>query len=149
MTRESGFVARTGHELDNAIGEGRRQQVAQAWESLRQIRLLTQPEHPELPAAWERNRLLQAVGLALEAADTSFCALDEHGAVDHTGVQLTLDTPALVRGVWRHRRGERPIDAGDEALGRCAEILRQAGWDALLYRAGRTRYILVQPRRDS
>ncbi|MEZ0096122.1 hypothetical protein [Streptacidiphilus sp. EB129] len=148
MTGESGFEARTGHEHGEVFDDTRQQQVLQAWKSLRQIRCLTLPEHPQLPAEWEKNRPLQAIGLALEAGGTAFCALDEHGAVQHTGVQLTLDSPTVVRVVWRHRRGERPSDAGDVALGRCVGVLAQAGWDALLYRAGRTRYVIVQPGLD-
>jgi hypothetical protein len=56
VTGGAGFPARTGREQPDSISADRLQQVAQAWESLLQIRRLTQPEHPDLPAARERTR---------------------------------------------------------------------------------------------
>jgi hypothetical protein len=92
---------------------------------------------------------LQAVGLALEAADISFCEVDDQGAVVHDGVQLSLDSQsaATVRVVWRHRRGRRPVDAGEARLREAADVLGRHGWDALLYRAQGARYLLVEPGR--
>ncbi|WP_236652126.1 hypothetical protein [Streptacidiphilus neutrinimicus] len=92
---------------------------------------------------------MQAVALALEAAGISFCEVDDQGAVAHEGVQLSQDDPVLVRVVWRHRRGERPVDAGEARLGEAASVLDRAGWDALLYRARGSRYLLVEPGRDA
>jgi hypothetical protein len=140
-----GLPARTGHEPPGTVAEGRPRQVAQAWESLQQIRRLLQPEQPEHPAPWERAQPLRAVALTLEAAGISFCAVDVDDAVAQSGVQVQSEESGRVRVTWRYRRGCRPVDAGEADLGAAAEALRRAGWDALLYRAGRKRFLLVEP----
>ena len=63
------------------------------------------------------------------------------------GVQLQ-EGRGQVRVTWRYRRGERPVEAGEADLGAATRALERAGWDALLYRAGRMRYLLVEPGRD-
>ncbi|MEY9849412.1 hypothetical protein [Streptacidiphilus sp. MAP5-3] len=141
---QAGFTARTGHEVAGQVVGDRAPAVAQAWESLQQIRRLMQPEHPDLPAPWERARPLQAVGLALEAAGAAFCALDGQGAVVEDGLQISVERPGVLRVVWQHRRGHRPVDAGEAHLGEAARVLGEAGWDALVYRAGRQRFLLVE-----
>jgi hypothetical protein len=148
MTSASGFAARTGHEPAGAVGADRGGQVAQAWESLQQIRRLVQPEHPDLPAPWERAHPVRAVALALEAAGTPFCTVDGDDVID-SGVQLRSEAQDSVRVTWRYRRGRRPVDAGEADLGTAAEALAGAGWDALLYRAGRSRFLLVEPGRTT
>jgi hypothetical protein len=149
----SGFTARTGYErpeqLSPAFTAARPGQVAQAWQSLLQIRRLTRPDHPELPAAWEHSRPLQAVGLALEAEGLPFAAVDAQGVVLDSGLQLTQERPGVVRAEWAPRRGERPPDAGESQLQAAAAAAGHAGWDALLYRAGRTRYLLIEPGRTT
>jgi hypothetical protein len=147
MTHD-GFNIRTGHELPDAFEGGRAQQAAQAWESLLRIRRLVQPDHPDLPAPWERAQPLRAVALALEAAGIAFCAVDGDMVVEG-GVQLQQEEHGRVRVTWRHRRGERPADAGEADLGAAADALGLVGWDALLYRAGRARYLLVEPGRGT
>lgn len=147
------FTARTGHEpeLPDAATEAERARAAQAreaWASLLRIRRLVQPEHPDLPAPWERARPLQAVGLALEAGGVPFARLDAEGAPARSGVQLTeAAAPGTVRAVWAARRGDRPTDGGEAHLTRCAELLAAAGWEALLYRAPRHRFLTVEPAR--
>ncbi|WP_037604473.1 hypothetical protein [Streptacidiphilus rugosus] len=147
MTGVSGFAARTGHERPEELTADRPAQVAQAWESLRQIRRITQAEEPELPAPWERNRPVQAVGLALEAMGVDFAGVDGQGTVVASGVRLSEERQGVVRAEWVSRRGERPADAGEARLGEAAEAAGRAGWDALLYRAGRSRYLLIEPGR--
>jgi hypothetical protein len=147
VTGGSAFAARSGHERFDELPAGRQNQVAQAWESLLQIRRLTQAAEPELPAPWERNRPLQAVGLALEAFGLDFAAVDDAGAVVRSGVTLVEERQGVVRAEWANRRGERPVDGGEARLAEAAEAAGRAGWDALLYRAGRSRYLLIEPGR--
>jgi hypothetical protein len=148
MTGDGGFIARTGHEPREQATEARARQVAQAWESLLQIRRLVQPDHPHLPAPWESAQPVRTIALALEAAGVPICAVNgdvvvEDGAVVEPGER------GEIRVTWRYRRGKRPIDAGEADLGAAAGALTGAGWDALLYRAGRARYLLVEPGRGS
>jgi hypothetical protein len=87
--------------------------------------------------------------LALEAAGVEFAGVGEEGTIVHSGVRLTREGPAVVRVDWLNRRGERPIDAGEARLRQTAEAAGRAGWDALLYRAGRSRYLLIEPGRHA
>jgi hypothetical protein len=80
-------------------------------------------------------------------AGIAFCAVDGDVVVDG-GVQLRQEEQGRVRVTLRHRRGERPADAGEANLGAAADALGLVGWDALLYRAGRTRYLLIEPDRS-
>jgi hypothetical protein len=144
VTSSEGFSVRTGHEsaAELPLDRHRGREVAQAWESLLRIRRLAQPERAEVPAAWERAQPLRAVSLALEAAGVAFCSV-EQDAVVTSGVQLRQEGRGQVRVVWRYRRGHRPPDNGEADLAAAARALGEAGWDALLYRAGRERYLLV------
>lgn len=152
MTGAPGFAARTGHEppepVAGAEAEARAQQVAQAWESLLRIRYLVQPGHPDLPAPWERAQPVRAVALALEADGVPICAVDGEAVVEG-GAVVDPEGSGGARVTWRYRRGQRAVDAGEADLGTAADALGRAGWDALLYRAGRARYLLVEPRRGS
>ncbi|MBF9067212.1 hypothetical protein I2501_04045 [Streptacidiphilus sp. NEAU-YB345] len=126
--------------------EDRAQQVAQAWESLLRIRGLVQPDHSELPAPWERAQPVRAVALALEAAGVPICAVDGDAVVEG-GAVVEPEERGGTRVTWRYLRGQRAVDAGEADLGAAADALGRAGWDALLYRAGRVRYLLVEPGR--
>jgi hypothetical protein len=80
-------------------------------------------------------------------AGISFRAVDSDVGVAG-GVQLQQEEHGRVRVTWRHRRGERPADAGGAKLGAAADALGLVGWDALLYRTGPTRYLLIEPGRS-
>lgn len=82
------------------------------------------------------------------AAGIPFAAVDGEGVVG-SGVQLLPDEGGRVRVTWAYRRGERPVDVGEADLRGAAEVLGSAGWDALLYRAGRGRFLLVEPGRTA
>jgi hypothetical protein len=147
MNDTEGFVVRTGHEPPGALAADRDRQVASAWESLQRIRHLVQPQTPDLPAPWERAQPVRAVALALEAAGIPFCTVDDAGVVAGSGVQLQPEGDDRVRVTCCYARGERPVDAGEADLGAAREALGNAGWDALLYRAGRNRFLVVEPGR--
>lgn len=128
---DRGFTIRTGHEPPDTHAADRPEQVAQAWEALLQIRRLVQPDHPNLPAPWERAQPLRAVALGLEAAEVSFAAMDGQVVVG-SGVQLDMDEGGLVRVTWRYRRGHRAVDAGEAAVPvRAAPIPFGRTWQAL------------------
>ncbi|WP_042390275.1 hypothetical protein [Streptacidiphilus melanogenes] len=148
MTGDTSFAARTGHEPPEQAPEGRARQVAQAWESVLQIRRLVQPDHPDLPAPWERAQQVRAVALALEAAGVPLCAFDGDVVV-MSGAVVEAEAHTGTGVTWRYQRGQRAADAGEADLGTAADALRRAGWDALLYRAGRSRYLLVEPGRST
>ncbi|MEY9850293.1 hypothetical protein [Streptacidiphilus sp. MAP5-3] len=74
---------------------------------------------------------------ALEAAGVPPCAVDGDVVVDG-GAVAEAEKRGQVRVAWRYRRGGRPADAGEADLGAAARALVLVGWDALLYRAGRT-----------
>lgn len=147
MNDTEGFVVRTGHESPGALAGDRDRQVASAWESLQRIRRLVQPDVPDLPAPWERAQPVRAVALALEAAGIPFCTVDDADGVAASGVQLQPDDGDRVRVTYRYARGERPVDAGEADLGAARVALGNAGWDALLYRAGRNRFLVAEPGR--
>jgi hypothetical protein len=142
-----GFAVRTGHEPPERAAGARARQVAQAWESLLQIRRLVQPDHLDLPAPWERAQPVRAVALALEAAGVPFCAVDGDLVVEGGAVVEAADRGG-VRVSWRYQRGHRAVDAGEADLRAAADTLGQAGWDALLYRFGPRRFLLAEPGRS-
>ncbi|WP_042422366.1 hypothetical protein [Streptacidiphilus anmyonensis] len=137
---------RTGHEPPERDPEARARQVAQAWESLLQIRRLVQTDHPDLPAPWEQAQPVRAVALAVEAFGVPLCAVDGDVVVE-SGAAVETENRGGVRVLWRYRRGHRAVDAGEADLAAAAELLGQAGWDALLYRAGPRRFLLAEPGR--
>ncbi|MEY9877943.1 hypothetical protein ABH931_007467 [Streptacidiphilus sp. MAP12-33] len=141
-----GFTVRTGHQPQDTSGAHRAHQVAQAWESLLQIRRLVQPDHADLPAPWERAQSVRAVALALEAAGVPIRAVDGDQVVEAGAVVEGADRGG-VRVSWGYQRGHRPVDAGEADLRAAADALGQAGWDALLYRSGPRRFLLVEPGR--
>ncbi|RAG85906.1 hypothetical protein DN069_09010 [Streptacidiphilus pinicola] len=74
------------------------------------------------------------------------CAV-EGDLVVASGAVVEPAEPGGARVTWRYQRGHRAVDAGEADLGAAVAALGSAGWDALLYRAGRGRYLLVEPGR--
>ncbi|GAA3020295.1 hypothetical protein [Streptomyces fulvorobeus] len=117
-----------------------------AYEGMLQIRRLTNTEHadPEaVPAPWEVHRTVRAVALALEAAGIPPSALDASGARVALGYRVSpAGSPGSVRVEWLGPSGSGAAQDEEEALPRCAEVLRRLGWTALLYRGPRRRRFL-------
>ncbi|PKV89256.1 hypothetical protein [Streptomyces sp. TLI_146] len=117
--------------------------VRVAFEGLRQIRRLMNAAHPDplsLPAAWERNQMVRAVALALEAAGIPPSATDAAGQRTATGYRVSpADQPGVVRVEWLGPAGSGAVQEEPEALRQCADALRPLGWEALEYRGARRR----------
>lgn len=115
--------------------------VRVAFEGLRQIRRLMNSDHPDplsVPAAWERNQMVRAVALALEAAGIPPSAVDTAGQRTATGYRVgSADQPGVVRVEWLGPAGSGAAQEEPEALRRCADALRPLGWEALEYRGAR------------
>ncbi|MFF1479161.1 hypothetical protein ACFVYD_16640 [Streptomyces sp. NPDC058301] len=123
--------------------------VRVAFEGLRQIRRLMNTGHPDplsAPATWERNQMVRAVALTLEAAGIAPSAVDAAGQRTTTGYRVgPADQPGAVRVEWLGPAGSGATQEEPEALRRCADALRPWGWEALEYRgARRHRYLEVE-----
>jgi hypothetical protein len=127
-------------------GGQRAAEVRAAFAGLMQIRRLT----GAVPAEWERNRMVRAVALTLEAAGLPPSALDAEGARVVTGYRV-LDAPGreggAVRVEWAGPPGSGAAHEEQARLTECARALEAAGgWDALLYRGPRgRRFLEVEP----
>ncbi|MER5886447.1 hypothetical protein ABT160_21705 [Streptomyces sp. NPDC001941] len=136
------FEAATG---DGPVesGERRAAEVRVAFAGLLQIRRLTNSgaARPEsVPAAWERARPVRAVALALEAAGVAASAVDAAGERTAVGYRVAAEEGgAGVRVEWTGPRGGGAAQDEERALGECARILVELGWDALVYRGPRGR----------
>lgn len=97
--------------------------VATAWEGLLQIRALLGDGATGVPAAWERDRPVHAVALALEAAGAP------PARPDSPGYRVAASShPGLTEVTW-----SEPSSAQD-ALERCAWLLRERGWQPTEHR---------------
>ncbi|MYR71323.1 MULTISPECIES: hypothetical protein [unclassified Streptomyces] len=123
--------------------------VRTAFEGMMQIRRLTGagPEPEGVPAAWELNRPVRAVALALEAAGVPPSATGPSGERTATGYRVCAgESPGAVRVEWVGPPGSGAAHDEEEALGRCLTVLRRSGWTPLLYRGPRRRRFLeVEP----
>ncbi|OAR24605.1 hypothetical protein A8W25_19720 [Streptomyces sp. ERV7] len=123
--------------------------VRVAFEGLLQIRRLMNTGHPDplsAPASWERNQMVRAIALALEAAGIPPSTVGAAGERTATGYRVgPADQPAVVRVEWLGPAGSGAAQEEPEALRRCADALRPLGWEALEYRgARRHRYLEVE-----
>ncbi|WP_030902235.1 hypothetical protein [Streptomyces sp. NRRL F-5126] len=149
-----GFEAATGYgpPRAEAAPRGRAAEVRVAYEGLRQIRRLTNAGSGDpagAPAAWERQRPVRAVALALEAAGIPPSAVDDAGSRTATGYAVREgDGPGTARVEWLGPAGSGAALEEEAALTRCADALERLGWEALLYRGPRRRrYLEVEPAR--
>lgn len=129
---------------------GRASAVRTAFEGLLQIRRLTNTGHPapeSVPARWEVHQPVRAVALALEASGSTPSAVDASGLRTTTGYRVERgETPGSVRVEWAGPRGGGAVHEEETELRRCADVLRELGWTALLYRGPRRRRFLeVEP----
>ncbi|MFC9243739.1 hypothetical protein ACFT7S_06695 [Streptomyces sp. NPDC057136] len=148
---ETGFEPATGDgPLLPGAGEKRAGSVRTAYEGMLQIRRLTNTEHANpqaIPASWELHRTVRAVALALEAAGLPPSAVDASGQRVALGYRVGPgESHGCVRVEWLGPPGSGAARDEEEALPRCAEVLQQLGWTALLYRGPRRRRFLeVEP----
>lgn len=151
---DDGFEAATGDGSapPPAAGaaERRAAEVRVAFEGMLQIRRLTNAaggDPSAVPAAWERNRPVRAVALALEAAGLAPSAVDTEGRRVATGYRVGPgEGPGTVRVEWLGPPGSGAAQEEESALGECARVLGRLGWEALLYRGPRKRRFLeVEP----
>ena len=129
------FTADDGSGALPAPAPARRSaEVAAAWEGLLQIRSVLMDGATALPAPWERERLVHAVALALEAAGCPPARPGSPGyrvaAAPHPGTAEITWSPA----------------ASADALDRCAALLAERGWQSTRHRtrAGDP-YLLTTP----
>jgi hypothetical protein len=116
---------------------GRAAEVAAAWEGLTQIRAVLADGATQVPAAWERERLVHAVALALEAA-----GVPPARPGGSPGYRVRLSThPGLVEVTWSEP------DFAPTALPRAADLLTPRGWQSTVHhtRDG-SPYLLASPR---
>ncbi|MEW2517358.1 hypothetical protein [Actinacidiphila alni] len=124
-------------------GPGRTAEVAAAWEGLIGIRAVLLDGVTDVPAPWERERLVHAVALALEAA-----GCPPGGGPDASGYAVALSGQQGAAEVsWR---GAESAGAAAGSLARCAVLLEARGWQCTRHRdrAGRP-FLLVSPRRKA
>ncbi|MFI7361715.1 hypothetical protein ACIBO4_06175 [Streptomyces sp. NPDC050149] len=148
---ETGFEPATGEgPLPPGPAERRAASVRTAFAGMLQIRRLTNtgPTSPEtVPAPWELHRTVRAVALALEAAGRAASAVDASGRRTATGYRVAAGTsPGTARVEWLGPPGSGAAHEEEGELTRCAAVLRELGWIALLYRGPRSRRFLeVEP----
>lgn len=120
-------------------GAGRAAEVAAAWEGLLRIRAVLLDGVTDVPAPWERERLVHAVSLALEAAG---CPPAPDGYTVTTSAQ---DGAAEVS--WR---GAASTDEAARHLTECAALLDARGWQSTRHRDRATHpFLLTSPRRTA
>lgn len=148
---KTGFEPATG-EGQSPPGPAARRAAAvrTAFAGMVQIRRLTNTGHPapeSVPAPWELHRPVRAVALVLEASGLSASAVDAAGRRTATGYRVEAGTtPGTVRVEWLGPPGSGAAHEEDTELARCAAVLRESGWTALLYRGPRRRRFLeVEP----
>ncbi|MET7643249.1 hypothetical protein ABZS83_06295 [Streptomyces sp. NPDC005426] len=148
---ETGFEPATGEgPPPPGPAERRAASVRTAFAGMLQIRRLTNAGHtaPErVPAAWELHRPVRAVALALEASGLAPSAVDAGGRRTATGYRVAAGTaPGTVRVEWLGPPGSGAAHEEEGELTRCATVLRELGWVALLYRGPRgRRFLEVEP----
>ncbi|MFJ8752514.1 hypothetical protein ACIREO_24735 [Streptomyces sp. NPDC102441] len=154
--QERGFEPATGDGREilgppgGRAGEVRAGEVRAAFEGMLQIRRLTgegRSDPESAPAPWELHRPLRAVALALEAAGIPASAVGPSGERSATGYRVCEgEMTGSVRVEWAGPPGSGAAHDEEEALARCATVLRRLGWTALLYRGPRRRRFLeVEP----
>lgn len=119
------------------VAPGRAAEVAAAWEGLTQIRAVLGDGGTDVPAAWERDRIVHAVALALEAAGVPPARPD-----GSPGYRVRRSAhPGLAEVTW-----SAPQSA-PAALPRVAGLLTPLGWQPTTHhtRSG-SPYLLVSPR---
>ncbi|WP_403488744.1 hypothetical protein [Streptomyces caniferus] len=147
----AGFKAHDGNgRAPVEAGPTRVTAVQAAFNGLLQIRRLMNAGAADpyaVPAEWERNHVVRAVALALEAAGIAPSAVDEEGQRVATGYCVgAAETPGVARVEWLGPAGSGAAYAEQEALRRCAAVVRRLGWEALEYRGPRRRrYLEVEP----
>jgi len=118
-------------------GRARTAEVATAWEGLLQIRSVLGDGATEVPAAWERDRPVHAVALALEAAGVPPA---RPGASAGYRVRPSAHS-GLAEITWSD------ADYGPTALARVAALLVPLGWQSTEHRTrDGSPYLLVSPR---
>ena len=130
------FVADDGTGAAPATA-GRAAEVAAAWEGLVQIRAVLGDGETQVPAGWERERLVHAVALALEAAGVPPARGD-----GSAGYRVRRSGhPGLAEITW-----SEPGFAAT-ALPRVATLLTPLGWQSTTHhtRDG-SPYLLASPR---
>ncbi|MFF9868988.1 hypothetical protein ACF1G0_26915 [Streptomyces sp. NPDC013953] len=153
-----GFEAATGDGPPPAPGteERRAAEVRVAWDGMLQIRRLTSAgtgtgtgtgagggDPRAVPAAWELNRPVRAVALALEAAGIPPSAVGADGRRVATGYRVAPgERPGTVRVEWLGPPGGGAAQEEEGRLSECARVLDGLGWEALLYRGPRKRRFL-------
>ncbi|MEU1621233.1 hypothetical protein ABZ479_28525 [Streptomyces sp. NPDC005722] len=144
---ERGFAADDGHGTAGAA-PGRAAEVASAWSGLLEIRRVLQDGDTARPAPWERERLVHAVALALEADGRPPSARDAAGRPSVTGYAVGPSAQSGVAEVsWHSPAGAAPGTAEAE-LDRCRRVLEAYGWQSTLHHDRRRRaFLLVSPRR--
>ncbi|MFB7289111.1 hypothetical protein [Actinacidiphila glaucinigra] len=152
---ERGFAADDGHGTGTAAPR-RAAEVASAWSGLLEIRRVLQDGDTTRPAPWERERLVHAVALALEAAGRPPSGRDAAGRPSASGYAVA---PAAQSGVvevsWHFPENAAESAADDPAAGtaeaelaRCQGVLEAYGWQCTLHHDRRRRaFLLVSPRR--
>ncbi|MEE4492966.1 hypothetical protein [Streptomyces sp. BE230] len=148
---ETGFEPATGDGPPSPVpAERRAASVRTAFAGMLQIRRLTNTGHPEpeaVPAEWELHSAVRAVALALEASGPAASAVDASGRRTATGFRVAAgESPGTARVEWLGPPGSGAAHEEEGELTRCAAVLRQLGWTALLYRGPRRRRFLeVEP----
>ncbi|KAB7832697.1 hypothetical protein [Streptomyces mobaraensis] len=147
----AGFRAATGDEGPSGAGRGsgeRADAVRQAMDGLRQIRRVVNPPAGRplsVPADWERLQPVRAIALALEGAGVPPSAVGADGRRAATGYRVRV-CEGTVRVEWVGPPGSRVRYQQQEGLRRCADVLRELGWQALEYRGARgLRWLEVEP----
>ncbi|MER6126091.1 hypothetical protein ABT173_26405 [Streptomyces sp. NPDC001795] len=132
------FAARVGGEEDpSASGPARLREVHSAWQGLLELRRMTNPDGArDRPCGWERQHLVQAAALALEAAGHRPAGPDANAAGYR--VRATPQPEAIA-----------VFEPAGEELRSCAATLDKAGWQVSEHTEPRTqaRYLLASPRR--
>ncbi|MGW4032431.1 hypothetical protein ACWEFL_24495 [Streptomyces sp. NPDC004838] len=129
--------------MDEAGRAARAAEVRAAFAGLLQIRRLT----GSVPAEWERNRMVRAVALTLEAAGVPASAVDEEGLRVATGYRVRVaDREGAVRVDWVGPAGSGAAHEEETRLAECVRALDSAsGWECLRYRGARgRRYLEVE-----
>ncbi|WP_285565510.1 hypothetical protein [Streptomyces sp. RTGN2] len=148
---ETGFEPATGEGPPlPGPADRRAASVRTAFAGMLQIRRLTNTGHPapeSVPAPWETHRAVRAVALTLEASGLIASAVDASGQRTVTGYRVTAGTaPGTTRVEWLGPPGSGAAHEEEAELTRCAAVLREWGWTALLYRGPRRRRFLeVEP----
>ncbi|MBY8878785.1 hypothetical protein [Actinacidiphila acidipaludis] len=150
------FTADDGSGMLPPADPGRRAaEVAAAWEGLLQIRAVLLDGRTAVPAPWERERVVHAVALALEAAGCPPGRPASAGSAGVPGYRVAASPhPGAAEVAWSPGPSPGPSSGpspgaagrGAELLDRCAEVLAARGWQSTRHRtrAGEA-YLLTTP----